>query len=99
MKNKKLKNINKKITSSKTKHSKAEKEITNLLKEFNKYQEKGMIFCQLYCILQAMMNISFFRPMLNLLTMDNNKKVIKLVIDQIIILKLVFFSIKFKTNC
>ena len=56
----KLKNINKKATSNKTKYVEANKKLTDLTKTLHKYQNKDMIFCQVECILQMTMVITVF---------------------------------------
>ena len=42
---KKLINVNKKITLNETKHIEADKKLTDLTKKLQKYQKKNMIFC------------------------------------------------------
>ena len=58
---KRLLNINKKITSNKTKYIEADKKLTDLTKKSLKYQIKYIIFCKAECILQAMMAIKIIR--------------------------------------
>ena len=58
---KRLLNINKKITSNKTKYIEADKKLTDLTKKSLKYQIKYIIFCKVECILQAMMAIKIIR--------------------------------------
>ena len=61
----KLKKLNTKVTSNKTKTCKDWKENNLTLQiKLHKYQKKDMIFCQTECILQAMMviKISQFLP-------------------------------------
>ena len=41
----KLKTLNKKVTSSKTKKVEVKKKLTDLTKMLHKYQKKNMIFC------------------------------------------------------
>ena len=53
----KLKKLNEKVTSNKTKHVEAEKKITNLTNKNKQTSEKGY---DLECILQAMMIIRIF---------------------------------------
>ena len=40
-----LKNLNKKVTSSKTKHMEAEKKLTDLTNKVHKHQKNNMVFC------------------------------------------------------
>ena len=58
---KRLLNINKKITSNKTKDIEADKKLTDLTKKSLKYQIKYIIFCKVECILQAMMAVKIIR--------------------------------------
>ena len=51
----KLKNINEKFTSNKTKRVDVEKKLTGLTKELHNYRKKGMLSCLVECILQPMM--------------------------------------------
>ena len=54
----KLKYLNKKFTSNKTKH--VEKKLTDLAKNVHKYQKNYMIFCYIECILETVMVIRIF---------------------------------------
>ena len=54
---KRVLNINKKITSNKTKYIEVDKKLTDLTKKSLKYQTKDIIFCKVECTLQAMMDI------------------------------------------
>ena len=58
---KRVLNINKKITSNKTKYIEVDKKLTDLTKKSLKYQTKDIIFCKVKCILQAMMDIKIIR--------------------------------------
>ena len=69
----KLKTFNKKIASNKTKHVEAEKETlvreTDLTNKVAEILEKGYDFCQVECILQALMIIKFFQFFLQFLAL------------------------------
>ena len=74
----KLKNLNKKFTSDKTKHVEAEKEITDLTNKVAQISQKGYDF-----LLRRMyftgddvyQNFLVFAPILSSLMLDSNKKV------------------------
>ena len=53
--NGKLININKKVTSNKTKHIEGENEINELSKKLNYYRQKGIMICWVEFILQTIM--------------------------------------------
>ena len=75
---KKLININKKITSNKTKHIEAEKKLTDLTKKIAKTSEKGFDFLlgRMYFIGDdGYQNFLGFVPMLSSLILDGNRKV------------------------
>ena len=74
----KLKNLNEKVTSKKTKHLEAERKFTDLTNKVVQTSEKGYDFCYEKCLLQMMVDITFFQflpPILSSLILDSNKKV------------------------
>ena len=70
----KLNNINKKVNSIKQNMQILKTNSLIKQKQFHKCQKNDMTFCLVECILQAL-----FAPMLNPVTLDNNKKVTNLV--------------------
>ena len=73
----KLKNINKNVILNKKKqHVESKKQLNQLSEKVIVYsRQKRIIFCKKWRILQAMMVIKVFPLNLNLLILDNNKKV------------------------
>ena len=74
----KLKNLKKKVTSNKTKYLEAKKEITDLTKNVTQISEKGYVFLLNRMYFPGGDGYQIFKsfaPMLNSLTLDNNKKV------------------------
>ena len=73
----KLNNLNKKVTSNKTKHIKAEKQLTDLRNKVAQISEKGYDFLlgRMYFTGNDGYEIFFsFAAMLSLLILDSNKK-------------------------
>ena len=51
----KLRNLNKKVTSNKKKQVEIKKKLTDRTKKLHKYQKKDILFCQVRCILKAVL--------------------------------------------
>ena len=74
----KLNNSNKKVTSNKTKHIKAEKKLTDLRNKVAQISEKGFDFLlgrMYFTGNDGYQNFFSFAAMLSLLILDSNKKV------------------------
>ena len=74
----KLKNLNKKVTSNKTKHVEAEKKITDLTNKVAEISEKGYDFLlgrMYFTGNDGYQNFLVISPILSSLTLDTNKKV------------------------
>ena len=74
----KLKNLNKKVNSNKTKDSEAEKQLTDPTNKFTQIAEKGYHFLlgRMHFINEdAFQNLFTFAPMFSLLILDSNRKI------------------------
>ena len=97
----KLKNINKKVTQNKTKHVEAENKLNYLTKKVAHISEKGYDFLLGRIFLQVIMVIRIFlvfAPILNSLTLDNNKKFTNWILARTISEKIKPFDIYLELN-